>query len=76
MPHTKPTRTITFDAKIRSEWLSIDASAWGDKEGIYKQSIDAAWLGDCNVIGLLTDQDIEELESMIENEISALDQGE
>ena len=73
---SKPTRTITFEAKIRNEWLVIDASAWGDKEGIYKQSIDAAWLGDCNAIGLLTDQDIQELKGMIENEISAFDQGE
>lgn len=55
----------TFDHKIRSEWLHVEASGWSDGEGLYRVRVDGAFLDDVNVLGLLTEEDILELESAI-----------
>ena len=60
---------VTFDAKIRDEWVSVDAVAFGDDTGIYRTGIVAVWLDGVNVLGLLTDADIGDLDSMIPNAV-------
>lgn len=73
---SKPTHTTTFEAKIRSEWLVIDGEAWADHEGIYRTNIKAAYLDDINVIGLLTADDLDELDAMIPDAIANETAGE
>ena len=68
---SKPTIYVQFEHKIRQETLVIDAMAWHDYEGIYKVALDRAWLGDECVNGLLTDDDIADIESAIEPAIRA-----
>lgn len=73
---SKPTHITTFEAKIRNEWLVIDGEAWADHEGIYRTSIAAVWMEDVNVIGLLTEDDLSELENMIPDAIANETAGE
>lgn len=61
--------SVTFEAKIRDEWVTVDAIAIGDDTGIYRTGIVAVWLDGVNVAGLLTDADIGELDMMIPNAI-------
>ena len=68
---SKPTIYVQFEHKVRQEILVIDAMAWHDYEGIYKVGLDKAWLGDECVNGLLTDEDIADIESAIEPAIRA-----
>ena len=58
---SKPTIYVQFEHKIRQKTRVIDAMAWHDYEGIYKVSLDKAWLGDECVNGLLTDDDIADI---------------
>ena len=71
MPYTKPTRTITFEARIRDEWVCVEAQAWADQDGIYKQEIMGVYLDGVNVTGLLTDYDLAMLDGMIDDAIQA-----
>lgn len=56
---------VTFDAKLRDEWVQVDAIAWGDDVGIYRTAIKAVWFDGVNVIGLLSNADIGLLDVMI-----------
>lgn len=60
----------TFEHKIRSEWLHIEASGWSDYDGLYKVRVDGAFMEGVNVIGLLTDEDIMEIEAAIPDAFS------
>lgn len=50
----------------------VDASAWGDEDGIYKVAIDAVWLDGVNVIGIIHDDDFSDIELAIEPALLAL----
>ena len=56
---------VTFEAKIRDEWVTVDAVAIGDDVGIYRTGIIAVWLDGVNVLGLLHDADINDLDVKI-----------
>lgn len=60
-----PDDKISFEHKIRHEWLMIDASIWFDEEGIYKTRIDRVWLDETNVTGLMTDDDLSDIDDAI-----------
>lgn len=68
---SKPTHTTSFEAKIRSEWVFVEAAIWADEEGIYKQDITGVFIDGVNVIGLLTDADLGMLDAMIEGALQA-----
>lgn len=69
--HTLPTIRIQFDHKIRKAWLTVDAEAWHDEEGIYKVAIANVWLDTAECFDLLTPEDINDIESAIEPAIHA-----
>lgn len=64
--YTLPTNRVRFDHKIRKAWLTVDAEAWGDMDGIYKVAIVNVWLDTAEVFDLLTPEDIADIESAIE----------
>lgn len=68
---SKPTHTTTFEAKIRDEWVYVEAQAWADHEGFYKTAITGVFIDGVNVTGLLTDYDLAELYGEIISSIYA-----
>lgn len=60
-----PDDKISFEHKVRHEWLMIDASIWFDDDGIYKTRVDKVWLDDTNVIGLMTEDDLSDIDDAI-----------
>ncbi len=66
-----PTIRVTFEHKIRIAWVTVDAEAWHDQEGIYKVAIANVWLDTAEVFDLLTPEDILDIESAIEPAIHA-----
>ena len=69
--YTPPTIRIKFEHKIRKAWLTVDAEAWHDEDGIYKVAIVNVWLDATECFDLLTEEDICEIESAIEPAIMA-----
>ncbi len=67
-----PDARVTFDHKIRNEWVIVKGSAWGDENGIYKREVNAVYLGEEDVSGLLTPSDFDDLEDAIEAEVLGL----
>lgn len=65
--------SVQFEYRIRSEWLFVEAFALSDECGIYSVSVTGAFVDGVNVLGLLTEEDILELESAIEPAIDAED---
>lgn len=63
--------SIEFEHKIRAEWLSIEAYALSDYEGVYSVGVSGVYLDGVNVMGLLTEEDILEIESAIEPALTA-----
>jgi hypothetical protein len=73
---SKATHTTQFEARIRDEWICVEAQAWADQDGIYKQEITGVYLDGVNVTGLLTDYDLSELDAMIGDAITNETYGE
>lgn len=67
-----PDARVTFEHKIRNEWVIVKGSTWGDSEGIYKRQVNAVYLDDVDVSGLLTPSDFDDLEDAIEAEVLGL----
>lgn len=63
---TKPTLSVSFEHRIRDEWVCVEASAWHDQDGIYRTEIDGVFLDGVNVTGLLTSYDLAEIDAAIE----------
>lgn len=68
---TTPDIRVTFPAKLRTAYVTVDALGWSDFEGIYKTALSAIWFDGVDVISLLSDSDLSELEGMIEDAIYA-----
>jgi hypothetical protein len=64
-----PDARVTFEHKIRKEWVIVNGSAWGDENGIYKRQVNSVMLGDEDVSGLLLPSDFDDLEDAIEAEV-------
>jgi hypothetical protein len=62
-----PTDLIQFDHRIRDEWVVAEGALWIDEEGIYKTRVTGVFLDGVNVTGLLTDYDLSEIDSAIED---------
>ena len=63
--------TIEFEFQIRRAHLWVEASAWGDEEGIYKTQINDVMLDGTSVLELLTDDDLSDIDDAIEPAIHA-----
>ena len=57
--------TTQFDARIRDEWVVVEAYALADHEGVFQTGITGVYLEGVNVMGLLTNYDVAELDAMI-----------
>ena len=73
--HNPPTITIQFEHQVRNAWVYVEASAWHDEEGIYKTQLNDVSLDGTSVLGLLTEDDLSDLDDAIEPAIHA-DAGE
>jgi hypothetical protein len=62
-----PTDRVQFDHRIRDEWVVAEGALWIDEEGIYKTRVTGVFLDGVNVTGLLTDYDLSEIDSAIED---------
>lgn len=71
MIQTNPDATVTFEHKIRREWVFVEASAWLDESGIYQTRIDGVYMDGVNVTGLLTDFDLADIDQAIEFAVRA-----
>lgn len=71
-PHTIE---IAFDFEIRNDFVRVEAVAWHDDEGIYKTRISDVLIDEVSVIGILTPDDLIDIDSAIEPAILA-DAGE
>lgn len=69
--HNPPTIKIEFEHKIRNAWVYVEASAWHDYEGIYKTQLNDVFLEGVSVIGLLTDDDLSDIDDAIEPAVHA-----
>ena len=69
--HNPPTIKIEFEHQIRNAYLWVEGSAWHDEEGIYKVRLNDALLDGTSVLGLLTEDDLSELNDAIEPAILA-----
>ena len=69
--HNPPTIKIDFEHQIRSALLWVEASAWHDYEGIYKTQLNDVFLDGTSVLGLLTENDLSDLDDAIEPAIKA-----
>lgn len=56
----------TFEARIRDEYVTVEAYALADHEGIYRTGIMGVYLEGVHVGGLLTDYDWAMIDGMIE----------
>lgn len=73
--HNPPTIKIQFEHQVRNAWVCVEASAWHDEEGIYKTQLNDVSLDGTSVLGLLTEDDLSDLDDAIEPAIHA-DAGE
>lgn len=71
MIQTNPDAIVTFEHKVRSEWVFVEASAWLDESGIYQTRIDGVYMDGVNVTGLLTPDDLLEIDLAIEPAVRA-----
>ena len=58
--------TIEFEHTVRNEIVYVEAVAWSDEEGIYKTQISDVSLNDVSVLGLLTEDDLSDIDDAIE----------
>jgi hypothetical protein len=68
---TRPDVKTEFEHTIRNAHLWIEACAWMDEDGIYKTQLNDALLDGVSVLGLLTEDDISDIEDAIEPAIIA-----
>lgn len=73
--HNPPTIKIEFEHQVRNAWVHVEASAWHDYEGIYKTQLNDVSLDGTSVLGLLSDDDLSDIDDAIEPAIHA-DAGE
>ena len=71
MRHTLPDYKTEFEFTVRNAHLWIEASAWGDAEGIYKTQLNDACLDGVSVLGLLTADDLSDIDDAIEPAVLA-----
>lgn len=64
---------IEFESTIRNAHVYVEASAWSDEDGIYKTQLNDVYLDGVSVLGLLTEQDLSDLDDQIEPAISGQD---
>ena len=69
--HNPPTITIQFEHQVRNALVYVEASAWHDEEGIYKTQLNDVSLDGTSVLGLLTENDLSDLDDAIEPAIHA-----
>ena len=67
---TNPDISIEFDHTVRSEIVFVEAVAWSDHEGIYKTRVTDVSLNGVSVLGLLTEDDLSDIEDAIEPAIA------
>lgn len=68
---TRPDIKTEFEHQIRNAHLWVEACAWMDGDGIYKTQLNDVLLDGVSVLGLLTEDDLSELEDAIEPAIIA-----
>jgi hypothetical protein len=71
MRYTSPDISIQFEHQIRNAHVCVEASAWADEEGIYKTQLNDVFLDGISVLGLLTEDDLSDLDDAIEPAIHA-----
>lgn len=59
---TKATNQVSFEYKIRNCLVYVQAEGWSDDEGIYQSAITSVDIDGADVFGLLTPEDIGDLE--------------
>lgn len=69
--HNPPTIKIKFEHQIRNAHVWVEGFAWHDYEGIYKVQLNDVFLDGASVVGLLTEEDLSELQDAIEPAINA-----
>lgn len=68
---TRPDVKTEFEHKIRNAYLWVEACAWMDQDGIYKTQLNDVSLDGVSVLGLLTEDDLSEIDDAIEPAIIA-----
>jgi hypothetical protein len=63
---TPPDICVEFEYQIRNDFVMVKGHAWGDQEGIYRTRIADVTLEGVSVIGLLTEDDLSEIDDAIE----------
>lgn len=71
MRHMTPDIKIEFEYQIRKAYLTVEASAWSDEDGIYKTELNDVYMDGMSVVSLLTDDDLSEIDDAIEPAIHA-----
>lgn len=69
--HNPPTIKIEFEHQVRKEFVVVQASAWHDEEGIYKIELNDVLLDEVSVVGLLSDDVLDDINDAIEPAIHA-----
>ena len=67
---TNPDISIEFDHTVRNEIVFVEAVAWSDEDGIYKTRVTDVSLHGVSVLGLLTEDDLSNIEDAIEPAIA------
>lgn len=68
---SKPDDTVEFEHMIRGNIVYVKASIWGDELGIYKTLIDGVYVDGVEIMGLMRDDDLDELYSAIQPALDA-----
>lgn len=63
---TIPDARVEFEFKVNREFVWVEASVWGDEEGIYKTRIDGVYLDGVDVSGILSDDVLSDIDDAIE----------
>jgi hypothetical protein len=66
-----PDARVEFEFKVNRDFVWVEASAWGDSEGIYKTRIDSVTLEGVEVSGILSDDVLSDIEDAIEPHVLA-----
>lgn len=61
-----PDAVVEFEHQIRNDFVMVKGHAWGDQEGIYKTCIVDVTLEGVSVLGLLTEDDLSDIDDAIE----------
>ena len=66
-----PDAVVEFEFQIRNDFVWVIGHAWGDQEGIYKTCVADVTLEGVSVIGLLTEDDLSDIDDAIEPAVHA-----